>query len=64
MSRERLRYYIEQYYNKSLDVLLKEMYYDQNMSMDKIAKELKISKNTLYKWFKEYNIRVKKLKWL
>ncbi len=47
---------IEEWKGDTLKNVLLELYIDRDLSMDKVAKELKISVGIVYKWLKEYGI--------
>ena len=47
---------IEEWKGDTLKNVLLELYIDRDLSMDKVAKELKLSVGILYKWLKEYGI--------
>lgn len=47
---------IEEWKGDTLKNVLLDLYIDKDLSMDKVAKELKISVGIVYKWLKEYGI--------
>jgi len=51
---------IEQIYNKKIDLLLYELYWDKHLTLIEIAKIMGIHRSTLRKWFKEYDIPVRR----
>lgn len=54
-----LKQQIERYYNKDLRKILIEMYVKKDMSMGEMAKELCVSKGTVWNWLMENGIHKK-----
>lgn len=51
--------YVENKYKMELKKYLEQLYYDENLSTDKIAKQLEITQNGVRNYFKQFGIRPK-----
>lgn len=52
---------IERQYGKKIEEILRELYVEQEMTIEKIAEELIVSPATAYDWLKKANIRTRKM---
>lgn len=54
---------MEKFYGKQIEELLRELYIDEEMTIEQISNELLICNKTTWTWLKEAGIRTRQMKW-
>lgn len=54
---------LESQYSVNIEELLRRKYVDEGLTIDKLARQLIISRKTAWNWLKEAGITCRRMKW-